>query len=268
MFCTYYNKSLFLLVEIKGMKEDKFYNNIQKALENLPENFNILEEQIDIEIQMKYFEFSRKIRDKERFEEFYNKKDELFSDDTDEERKKEILSVLATIDNVKAYRTIEKFLGVAEGILKSWAILALQENRMLLQSSLLDEQQVFISSGLGGKGQKLRYFVVFINQEEERILNETQRKLLKNELIYELDNHEGEFELIDFWEGFSTSQVMLPLRADLKSVFRNIVDECNQYGNFLQEDMIITNVKILSKGEIIEMLNKNEDDEPEDMEIE
>ena len=250
------------------MKEDKFYNNIQKALENLPENFNILEEQIDIEIQMQYFEFSRKIRDKERFKEFFNKKDELFSEETDEERKKEILSVLATIDNVKAYRTIERFLGIAEGILKSWAVLALQENRMLLQSSLLDEQQVFISSGLGGKGQKLRYFVVFINQEKEGLLNETQRKLLKDELIYELNQHDGEFELIDFWEGFSTSQVMLPLRVDLKNVFRNIVDECNQYGNFLQEDMIITNVKVLSKVEIIEMLNKNEDDETGDLEIE
>ena len=82
------------------MKEDKFYNNIQKALENLPENFNILEEQIDIEIQMQYFEFSRKVRDKERFKEFFNKKDELFSEEADEERKKEILSVLATRPNV------------------------------------------------------------------------------------------------------------------------------------------------------------------------
>ncbi len=39
------------------MEEDIFYNNIQKALENLPDNFNILEEKIDIEIQMQYFDF-------------------------------------------------------------------------------------------------------------------------------------------------------------------------------------------------------------------
>ncbi|MBN1987062.1 MAG: hypothetical protein JW761_12205 [Prolixibacteraceae bacterium] len=250
------------------MEKDKFYNDIQKALDNLPENFNILEEQIDIEIQMQYFEFSKKIRDKERMEEFFNKKDELFSDETTVKRKKEILSVLATVDNVKAYRIIEKFMKGAEGILKSWSVLALQENRMLLQSSLLDEQQVFISSGLGGKGQKLRYFVVFINQSKNEILNETQRKLLKDELIFELKKHEGEFELIDFMEGFATSQVMLPLKADLKNIFRNVVDECNQYGNFLQEDMIVTNVKVLSKGEIIQMLTKNEDDETEFLDIE
>ena len=253
--------------EIRGMKEEQLYNNIQKALENLPENFNILEEQIDIEIQMEYFEFSKKIRDKKQIKEFLSE-EELFSDEITTEEKKEMLSVLATVDDVKAYRAIEKFMEGAEGILKSWAVLALQENRMLLQSSLLDEQQVFISSGLGGKGQKLRYFVVFINHGGEELLNETQRKLLKDELIYELKKHDGEFELIDFTDGFSTCQVMLPLKADLRSIFRNVVDECNQYGNFLKDDMIVTNVKVLSKGEILQMLNKDEEDETDPLEIE
>jgi hypothetical protein len=102
---------------------------------------------------------------------------------------------------------------------------------------------------------------VFINQNKDGILNETQRKLLKEELIFELKKHEGEFELIDFMEGFSTTQVMLPLKADLKDIFRDVVDECNQYGNFLREDMIVTNVKVLSRGEIIQMLSKNSSDD-------
>ncbi len=250
------------------MKEDKLYNNIQKAFENLPENFNVLEEQIDVDIQMQYFEFSKKLREKKGEENTVFEEDELFSVDTDVERKKEILSVMAVVDDVKSYRTIERFLNGAEGVLKSWAILALQENRMLLQSSLLDEQQVFISSGLGGKGQKLRYFVVFISENRTSILNETQRKLLRDELIFELKDHDGEFELIDFMDGFSTCQVLLPLKADLKFIFRNVVEECNQYGNFLSEDMIVTNVKVLSKGEIIQMLSKNEDDGAGTLEIE
>ncbi len=268
LFGTYCHKSLFLSEENKGMKEDTFYKDIQGALGNLPDNFNILEEQIDIKVQMEYFEFSQKIREDERFAGLVEDKKGLFLEETPTERKKEILSALASVDDVKAYRTIEKFLENTKGILKPWAVLALQENRMLLQSSLLDEQQVFISSGLGGKGQKLRYFVVFINQNEEEALNGTQRKLLKEELIYELKKHEGEFELIDFLEGFSTSQVMLPLSANLKSIFRNIVDECNQYGGFLQEDMIVTNVKVLSRDEIIKMLNNNVTDETESLEIE
>jgi len=243
-----------------GMKDEIFYNNIQKALENLPDNFNILEEQIDIEIQVKYFEFVREHREEFNPDEIFVKKDELFLDETSLDRKKVILSVLSVIDDVKAYRTIEKFITGAEGFIKQWAVLAFQESRMLLQSSLLDEQQVFISTGLGGKGQKLRYFVVFLSSAENIILNKTQRKLLRDEVVFELKKCEGEFESIDFIEGFSTALVILPLKADIRSIFRNIIDECNQYGNFLKVDLIVTNVKVMSKGEIIDLLNKKERD--------
>ena len=250
------------------MEEDIFYNNIQKALENLPDNFNILEEKIDIEIQMEYFDYSKNNRTQELISASYENKEQLFDNEIETARKKEILSGIAAYNDVTVYRTIEKFVPTVEGILKQWAILALQENRMLLQSSLLDEQQVFISTGLGGKGQKLRYFAVFINRIKDEILTETQRKLLKDELIFELKDYEGEFEVIDFMEGFSTVQVMLPLKADLKQIFKNVIEECNQYGDFLLEDMIVTNVKVLSKGEIIEMLNQNKDQDFEELEEE
>lgn len=241
------------------MEEDIFYNNLQKALEDLPGNFNILEEKIDIAVQMKYFDFSRKLRKKDNLVEYFDQRDDLFSPEVGVRRKKQILAALAAVDDVQAYRTIEKFAAEDTSELKDWAILALQESKMLMQSSLLDEQQVFISTGLGGKGQKLRYCVVFINNQREDMLSSTQQKLVKDELIFSLKKEEGEFEVISFFEGFATSLVLLPLQADLKSIFRNVIDECNQYGNFLQEDMIITNVKDLSRGDIIQLLNQNQE---------
>lgn len=236
------------------MKEKQFYRNIQKILESLPENFSILEEQIDIDIQMKYFDFAQKIRNNPRIAVTTDNKDELFLPETTFERKREILIGLAATEDVKAFRTIEKFVNENNGEIHQWAVLAMQESRMLLQSSLLEEQQVFISTGLGGRGQKLRYYVVFINKKPDAILNNMQQKLLKDELITELKIHQGDFESIDFTEGFSTALVMLPLQTDLKMVFRNIIDECNQYGNFLNDDMILTNVKMLTRNEITDML--------------
>lgn len=250
------------------MEEDKFYKNIQKALEDLPENYNILEEQIDIDVQMKYFEFTKNTREKDNAEECFEKRDELFNDEMGEERKKEILTAIAVYDDVKAYRTIEKFVGEASGELKQWAILAFQESRMLMHSSLLDEQQVFISTGLGGKGQKLRYFVVFLNKDQNEMLNKTQQKLLKDELIFELKKHEGEFESMEIMEGFSSTLVMLPLHVEIKQVFSNVIDECNQYGNFLQEDLIITNVKKMSRSEIIQLIYQNKKGDFEELDEE
>ena len=241
------------------MEEKQYYQNIQKVLEELPENFSVLEEQIDIEVQMKYFEEAKKIRAIKPAHDSFEHRDELFDKKISKERKKEILLSIAILDDVKAFRTIEKFLEQSKGELKKWAVLALQESRMLIQSSLLDEQQVFISTGLGGKGKKLRYYVVFLNKERETILNSSQQKLLKNEIIFELKKYEGEFESMDSSEGFSTFLIMLPLAADIKQILRNIINECNQYGNFLDEEMIVTNVKILSRSEILEMLKKKED---------
>lgn len=246
---------------LSKMEEKQFYHNIQRVLENLPDNFSILEEQIDIDIQVKYFELANRVRSKKNAAKCFKNREELFLNDISEDRKREILLAIASIDDVKAFRTIEKFVGLATGELKQWAVLAFQESRMLIQSSLLDEQQVFISTGLGGKGQKLRYYVVFINKNQNIILTKTQQKLLKDELVYELNQHKGEFESMDFSEGFSTVLVMLPLQSDLKKLFRSVIDECNQYGDFLDDDMIVTNVKVMSRNEIIEMLKQNKDDD-------
>lgn len=250
------------------MEEEQFYNNIQKALENLPENYSILEERIEIEVQMKYFEFTQKVRNAHISKECFEKRDELFLPEIDSERKKEILSAIASLDEVKAYRTIEKFVKESKGEINQWAVLALQESRMLIQTSLLEEEQVFISTGLGGKGKMLRYYVVFINNTIDSLLTDSQQKLIKNELIYEINDNNGEFETMDFMEGFSTSLVMLPLHANIKKVFQNVVDECNQYGNFLNRDLIVTNVKVMSRSEIIQLLHQNRNQNFDELEKE
>ena len=246
--------------------QENIYRQIQDAINNLPDNFSILEEQIDVELQLQYFNFSKELKNEFSKEYILERKDDLLDENIPTEEKKNLLVLLASVNEVEAYRAVERFAKNPIPELKEWSILALQESRMLLQSTLLDEQQVFISTGLGGKGQKLRYYVVFINRKPDGMLNRTQQKLLKDELLTELKSNDGEFETIDFTEGFSTALVMLPLQTDLKNVFRNIIEECNQYGDFLNDDMILTNVKMLSRNEITEMLQSGQVSDFEDPE--
>ena len=49
--------------------------------------------------------------------------------------------------------------------------------------------------------------------------------------------------------------LLLPLKTELQPLFAGIIDECNQYGNFLHENMIITNVKKLTDEEIMHLLH-------------
>jgi len=237
------------------MNEKFLYRKIQEALENIPDNFNVLEEQIDVQLQLAYFEFSRKMRKEEDLSLWLEKAESLSDPQVTEEEKKKILVALASSAEVESFRTIEKYAKNSDPGLKEWAILALQECRMLLQSSLLDEQQVFISTGLGGKGRNLRYFVVFLHNESKG-LSTMQKKLLEDELRYVVEKNEGEVEEFVEMLDYTTALVMLPLKAPLKDVFRGIIDECNQYGHFLQDDMVITNVKRLNAAEIVEILNQ------------
>jgi hypothetical protein len=231
------------------MEEEEFYRKIKKALDEIPDNFNILEEKINIETQTWYFNYSNRMKEKGNVDKYLAIANKLF-DDSDIEKKREILSGLASIASVTAYRAIELYLKNPEPMLKDWATLALQESRMLLQSSILEEQQVYISTGLGGKGSNLRYNVVFTIKNQNMKLAPFQEKLVKEELADLLGKKDGELEEIEFFTGYISTHLVLPLKAPLKDIFKTFVTTVNEFGNFLSDDVIVTNVKSLSEKEI------------------
>lgn len=244
------------------MKEEEDHlKHIQDAINGLPEDFNILEEQIDIELQIAYFEMAREMRAESTDQStIAEAKANLYHPDIELEEKKRLLVQLAATDDVEAFRIIEAFHKQADEEIKNWSVLALQESRMVIQSSLLGEQQVFISTGLGGKGQNIRYFVAMMHAEVNTAFNETQRKLIESEFRFFLSESEGELEKITFDDYFVTAVFLFPLKQNLHTIFKSFVDECNQYGNFLSEDVIITNVKKLNVDEIKEFIKKTKDE--------
>jgi hypothetical protein len=246
------------------MDEDSIYKKIQEAIESLPENFSILEEQIDVELQIEYFNYPREVKQNLSRKMLAQYQNELYDPDVLVDEKKNILVILASQEKVEAFRALEKYVKNTEPELRSWSILALQESRMVIQSSLMDEQQVYISTGLGGKGQSLRYFVVFIGNEIVDEYSDIQKKLLHDELEYSLKFHSGTLEEINFDKNLAIALLLLPVKIDIQKVFSNIIAECNQYGNFIRKDIIITNVKRMSPDEIREFITKEryyDDDE-------
>lgn len=238
------------------MEEDNIYKKIQEAISSLPENFSILEEQIDVELQMEYFNYSRDLKTGFPVELILQHQADLFNPDIPLDEKKNLLVLLASQEKVEAFRTIEKYAHNPDPELREWSILALQESRMVIQSSLMDEQQVYISTGLGGKGQKLRYFVVFICNKNIDEFSTVQRKLIKTELEYALTNNNGILEEISFEKDLAIALLLLPVKSDIQGVFSSIINECNQYGDFIRQDIIITNVKRMSVDEIKRFINR------------
>ncbi len=244
---------------------NKVYQKIQELLSKKGQAVTVLEEQVDIEMQKEYFNFSKELNKTLDKNLVLKEKDLLFEESTSIDKKKELLSALAKIDNPEAFRAIETYKENADEELKQWTILAMQESKMVLETSLLGDAPIFISTGLGGKGDKLRYFIVLVNNEERAFLD-WQESLIQKELDYVLKNENGEIESVDFQEDKVLVKILLPINISIKDVFTNVIKECNELGNFLMESFIVTNIKILDSDEIDKLVQEYRTKDPEDTE--
>jgi len=236
-------------------EHENLYEKIREILGGTPGNLKILEQKIDMDLQMEYYDCSIRVREERSDEWALEHMQYLSEPGYSVDVKKEILARMASIESVQCFRALEAYLEHALEPLLSWTILALNESRMLLESKIMDENQVFISTGLGGKDEKLRYFVVLMSRTKVD-LTSTQKMVIKNEFEYILKKFDAVIEESNFSGYLATILLLLPMNHSLKSVFKEAIDECNRYGNFLNDDFIVTNVRMLSFGEIEEFLER------------
>lgn len=239
-------------------EHENLYEKIREILGGAPGNLKILEQKIDMDLQMEYYDCSMRIREEKSDKWALEHMQYLLEPGYSLDVKKDILARMASIENVECYRAIEAYLEQALEPLLSWAILALNESRMLLESKIMDENQVFISTGLGGRDQKLRYFVVLMTRTRSD-LTPTHQMVIKNEFEYILRKFDAEVEQVNFSGYLSTITLLLPMNYSLRTVFNEAIQECNRYGDFLNDDFIVTNVKTLSFQEIKEFLERKSD---------
>jgi hypothetical protein len=223
---------------------------------------NILEERINVKTQMEYFNLSKSLKKEINKDDIISRKDEIFNQELSLNEKKILLASMASIENIELYRTLEKFVKTKDKKLYEWGILAMQECRMLLESSLLDENQVFISTGLGGKNNKLRYFIVIISNSNTE-LDDVKKRIIESELDFSLKNHNAELEKITFNEKYAAIVCLLPINLTISEIIKGIIDECNKMGNFLEKNYLITNVQEFAIDEIDNLIkqateNKNQ----------
>lgn len=221
------------------------------------DSFHILEDLVPIEQQMEYFKYFDRLRKEnipfERDEEVAL----LFSPDIDLERKKRSLTLLASIPDVGAYRSIETYhSSPLEPELQHWSSMALVSSRIVLSSDLSGHQQVYISSGLGGQDKRLRFFVLFTTNNSTKHFTELQKEMVEREFTFQLTKAEVIIEKFEIKENFFTILILFPFNSDIKACLNAAITECNQYGNFLDPKFLLTNVKILSEKEIEKMIEQ------------
>ena len=243
------------------MDKINLHENFEDFLSGLSEqNYHILEDEVDIKIQNLYFKTSKKVS-KLTIKDEVLKNSILLNDNTvDIDKKKEILCQLASLNDVESFRILEKCLRKFDNEeLNNWSIMAYNEARMILNGSLKNEQQIFISTGLGGKSGKFRYFIAFQPTEEHEKFTEFSRDFIKKELNFTLSLNNSEIErIIEEKEEYISFKVLIPFQANIPKLFKDILDNCNQLTPFVDDRVIITNVNEMSSQEIMEFINSDD----------
>ena len=86
---------------------------------------------------------------------------------------------------------------------------------------------------------------------------EYQKKVIEREFPYFLEKADCEIERLTIGEKHMELVFLIPVRADIKLTLDRVINECNQYGDFLSQVFTITNVKELSAEEVDEIIRKN-----------
>jgi hypothetical protein len=238
------------------MDDMKRNNDNPENSKNVLDSFIIINEAIDLSTQEEYLSFSETIDfDNVDYEEVLMESDRLFDKHTPIELKKRILILLAHLGSPESCRRLEKYLKVSDRNLRDWALLSLKECRKFLESVLLQEEGGFISTGLGGKDNKLRYYFI-VSSRDGLPFSETHRNTLKRGFEKISHKYKSEIEEINFEATYGMIGILIPMDVAVGEVIEGGISECNKTNEFLFPDYYVTNAKKPTPEEISKYLEE------------
>ena len=228
--------------------------DIRELLDNLPDKLDILEQRVDFQIQKEYIDYSHTFDRGELTEtETVKLSSILYDIKMSIEAKKKALTILAHLGTIIAFRQIEKYYTNPDNALKQWTALALQECKMFLASALTDQSTGFISSGLGGLNNRLRYYFLIL-PSSDRPFSTTQKNIIKEELSLVAKDLNSILESIDPSDTFVGLTALVPMDIAVGSLIETGIKKCNELGNFVFEPYYVTNQSIPDESEIKEII--------------
>lgn len=227
---------------------------IRKFIHNLPDEYDILEEGIDVQIQEEYINYS------DSFERGELTEDQtiflgniLFDTNAEIEAKKKVLTLLAHLGTITAFRQIEQYYKNPDHDIKQWAALSLQECKMFLECELTDQSTGFISSGLGGLHKRLRYYFIIL-PSTDRPFTKLQKDIIQKEFILVSKELNSIVDSVDLSDAFAGIIALVPFDVAVGTLIEKGIDKCNELGEFVLEHYYVTNQNIPDKAEINDII--------------
>ena len=209
-------------------------SEIENLLKSIPNDFRAMENKISTKAIDEYYEIANELKGKNKAEiiQNQNKWRELkFSKEV-----KELLVYLSEIGDVKSYRKIEKIMKSGKSEILDFSYVALKFARLNLENNLFNEPIGFISTELGGKGNKLRYY--FVVKSKDKIEKEKESKLI-NELKNICNQDYSEIEEIENHGRYILVKILVSIDIAIGNIIEKLTNKCV----FLDEEYICDNVE-------------------------
>ena len=223
---------------------------IQELLESLPNDIQVMEQGVSQVVLQEYYKRGTSLDDEA--------KEALLAQQEDWERLemdelKSLLIALGMTADVKSYRKLEAILATKSEEIGKFGQVAQMYARMKLESRLTDTTSGFILSGLGGKGNKLRYYFVLMSKET---ITEAQGRLFEAEALDICQIGQAEIEEIEKQDRYFLIRILVPFEEAIGDV---IADIAGQFP-FLESEFICTNVEKPSHEFITKWMNDELED--------
>ncbi|MDR0505891.1 MAG: hypothetical protein LBH32_03605 [Dysgonamonadaceae bacterium] len=238
--------------------EDHVFKELRDSLAAGKEsNLHVLEINVPIDKQLEYFRYADGMRNHCDVDEDIDEHiDIINSPNTNKEDMKFSMVILAISGDVKAFRALEDYnKNCNNSLLKDWAAMSLLQAKIILESELSDNKQIFISTGLGGEGRRIRFFAFFKSSTLEPF-SDYQRKLIEKEMSFYINKYDGILEEQKIEDNYFTMLFLLDIIYNVGCLLSQAVEECNQFGDFISNNFIISNVKLLDEKDIAKELEK------------
>lgn len=249
---------------MKMEERNENLRSYQESFRNMKGHIHVLERCVPVELQMEYFRSSNNYKKAlpvgykatdEQCEAWYEMLMEPMELNFDNHIR-DLLIWLAASKNPKAFTYLKHYVEQEPAPKElDWAYLALTDSQITLESELSDEKQIYIATGLGGKGEKLRFYVLLLSSNLQEF-EAYQRQIVEREFSYYFPKVDCEIDRLVVGTNYVELMLLIPIRSDIREVMARIIEECNEYGNFLADVYTITNVKIFTKEDIEETIRK------------
>lgn len=222
-------------------------------MDGQPFNFRVMNIALSMETQMEFLEVMQRIGERATTKDWKKREAKLLDSATQLDERKLLLAQLALTDNVEVMRALERYAETCPADIKDFAQMAAYQSKLFLEASILGQNQVVVASGLGGDGDKMRFFVALMSLKRKP-LSATQQQVVQKEVAYQLRQTSVVVESITFEGCYAKILALIPMRTNIRRIFEQCIEACNELGEFLEKNMVISTVKVMSADELNQMI--------------